>query len=857
MVPPAFVLLEALPRNANGKVDRKAAAGPGGRALQPASLRRTTHAHRGDCWRACGARCSAWSRVGAKDHFLELGGHSLLATQVVSRLRSALKLELPLNAFFETPTLEALASRVDAARDSGSALSVIPPLLPVPRTERLPLSFAQQRLWVLDRFEPGSTAYTILAALRLQGPLNTRALARAVQALMRRHEGLRTTFIEDDQGPTQAILPDVEPALGLVDLRGLPEAEREREALTLAAEEAERPFDLTRAPLLRALLVRLSGQHHLLVVTMHHIISDGWSSGILIRELSSLYEAFSTGEPPRLAPLSVQYADYAVWQRQWLQGDVLESQLAYWRKQLAGAPAALELPTDKPRPPVPSFRGGRVPVRLGRELSASLQALCQREGVTLFMALLAGFQTLLSANSGQLDVSVGSPIAGRAQPELEGLIGCFVNTLVLRTRMEGDPTFRELLGRVREVTLGAYAHQDVPFERRGGGAAAHARLEPLAALPGAVRAGERAGLAADGAGALHALRGRGAPLGEVRPDAGAVGGESGDHRRAGVQRRSLRVLHGGADGGAPARAAAMGGGAPRGADVAAAPGAGERGRAGAAAHGGLAPALLLRAPHWRQRAVLRRAGAPPGRRAALLRPAGARAGGRAAAAGVARGDGGAVRGGAAHRAAPGPVPAGRLVHGSRGGLRDGAPAEGAGRGGGAARLHRAEPYFLCPGHAARGRGDAQQPLRGEPGADDGAAAGAAGPRAAGGRGRAAALPVGGGPPGGRLRPRGGAGPVAEAPARLHRLRARPLPAHLEAAGRCPSRCCEARRPRWAIRTRPTGAGRRWRPTWRWRWCPGTTTRRCAPRRSRRWPGRWRACWSRLLGDSRPLAEKAG
>ncbi|PTL76744.1 non-ribosomal peptide synthetase [Vitiosangium sp. GDMCC 1.1324] len=464
MVPSAFVVLEALPRNANGKVDRKALPAPATErpSLRPYEAPRTpTEELLAGLWR----QVLGVERVGVHDHFLELGGHSLLATQVVSRLRSALKLELPLNAFFEAPTLEALARRVEAARDSGSALAVIPPLLPTPRTERLPLSFAQQRLWVLDRFEPGSTAYTILAALRLQGPLNVRALVLAVQALQRRHEGLRTTFIEDEQGPTQVILPDVEPSLGLVDLRGLPESEREREALTLAAEEAERPFDLTRAPLLRALLVRLDGQHHVLVVTMHHIISDGWSSGILIRELSALYEAFSTGEPPRLPPLSVQYADYAVWQRQWLKGDVLETQLAYWRKQLAGAPPALELPTDKPRPPVPSFRGGRVPVRFGPELSESLKALCHLEGITLFMALLAGFQTLLSACSGELDISVGSPIAGRAQPELEGLLGCFVNTLVLRTRLDGNPSFRELLGRVREVTLGAYAHQDVPFDR--------------------------------------------------------------------------------------------------------------------------------------------------------------------------------------------------------------------------------------------------------------------------------------------------------------------------------------------------------------------------------------------------------
>ncbi|NMO14854.1 amino acid adenylation domain-containing protein [Pyxidicoccus fallax] len=465
MVPSAFVVLDALPRNANGKVDRKALPVP---AVERASLRpyeapRTaTEELLSGLWR----QVLGLERVGVKDHFFELGGHSLLATQVVARLRTALRTEVPLQAFFEAPTLEALAERVDAARGDTEATPVVPPLLPVPRTANaLPVSFAQQRLWLLDRLEPGSTAYTILAALRLQGTLNVRALVLAFHALLARHESLRTVFGEDAQGPTQVILPPGPPDMGLVDLRGLPESEREAEAHALAEDEARRPFDLARGPLVRALLARLGEGHHLMVVSMHHIISDGWSSAVLIRELSALYEAFARGEEPRLPPLPAQYADYAVWQRQWLKGEVVESQLGWWKQQLAGAPSLLELPTDKPRPEVLSPRGGRVPVRLGEPVSTALKALCHRVGVTPFMALLAGFVGLLAHESGQQDVLVGSPVAGRGLPELEGLIGFFVNTLALRTRLHGNPSFRELLGRVREVTLGAYAHQDVPFER--------------------------------------------------------------------------------------------------------------------------------------------------------------------------------------------------------------------------------------------------------------------------------------------------------------------------------------------------------------------------------------------------------
>ncbi|MBJ6760929.1 amino acid adenylation domain-containing protein [Myxococcaceae bacterium JPH2] len=464
MVPSALVVMDALPLNPNGKVDRKALPAP---VAERASTRpyeapsTPTEELLSGLWR----QVLGLERAGLQDHFFELGGHSLMATQVASRLRASLHVELPLSAFFEAPTLGALARRVEAVREQGDARPIVPPLLPVPRGSRVPLSFAQQRLWLLDQLEPGSTAYTILAALRLRGPLNPRALVRAFQALLQRHESLRTRFLADEAGPHQVIHEDAAPDMRLIDLHDLPESEQERESLALASDEAERPFDLTRGPLVRGLLIRRDDTHHLLVVTMHHIISDGWSSAVLIRELSSLYAAFTAGQDARLPALSSQYADYALWQRQWLRGDVLDSQVDYWRRQLAGAPTALNLPTDKPRPAVQTFRGGRVPVKLGAELTRGISALCAREGVTPFMALLTGLQALLSRLSGQPDVVVGSPIAGRGDAELEGLIGCFVNTLALRTRMDVALDFRALLKRVRDVTLGAYAHQDVPFER--------------------------------------------------------------------------------------------------------------------------------------------------------------------------------------------------------------------------------------------------------------------------------------------------------------------------------------------------------------------------------------------------------
>ncbi|HEX8319750.1 amino acid adenylation domain-containing protein [Longimicrobium sp.] len=335
----------------------------------------------------------------------------------------------------------------------------------VGRTRTAPTSFAQERLWFIDRLEPGSTTYNRPVAWRLAGALDEAALERALAEVVRRHEALRTTFAEVDGSPVQVIPPFGGFALPVEDLSGLGEADRETAARRRAGEEARRAFDLAAGPLFRAVLLRLDAEDHLLLVSMHHIVSDGWSMGVLLRELSALYEAYRDGRESPLPKLPVQYADYAVWQREQLAGEALDRQLSYWRERLAGAPELLELPTDHPRPPVQTYRGASVPVELSPELLERLQALGRSEGATLYMVALAAFQVLLGRYAGSEDVVVGSPIAGRTRGEVEALIGFFVNTLVLRTDLSGDPSFREVLRRVREVTLGAYAHQDLPFEK--------------------------------------------------------------------------------------------------------------------------------------------------------------------------------------------------------------------------------------------------------------------------------------------------------------------------------------------------------------------------------------------------------
>ncbi len=301
--------------------------------------------------------------------------------------------------------------------------------------------------------------------MRLTGRLNVEALRQALNAIVARHESLRTTFPSVKGRPVQVIAPSLIVVLPIIDLSGFPEIKREAEALRLVAHEAQRTFDLSRGPLMRARLLRLSEEEHIVLLTMHHIVSDAWSMGVLFRELGELYGAFSAERESPLAELPIQYADYAVWQRAWLQGERLEEQLSYWKEQLAGAPAVLELPTDKPRPAVQSFRGARQFSALSKNLSQALNELSRRDGATLFMMLLAAFQALLMRYSGQEDISVGTDVANRNRAETEGLIGFFLNHLVLRTDLSGNPTFRELLGRVREVALEAYAHQDVSFHK--------------------------------------------------------------------------------------------------------------------------------------------------------------------------------------------------------------------------------------------------------------------------------------------------------------------------------------------------------------------------------------------------------
>ncbi|BCL80831.1 hypothetical protein ccbrp13_32960 [Ktedonobacteria bacterium brp13] len=401
--------------------------------------------------------------IGKDENFFELGGHSLLATRVMTRVQKILQVDILLQSLFEAPTIAGLAQRIEQAL-RGELRRDLPKLKKVSRMEPIPLSFAQQRLWFFDQLEPGSAAYLVPNALRLSGALNAFVLERCMKELIGRHESLRTTFGTWEDQPVQIIHPVAAFCLPFIDLRGLPRQQREAEIHRLAQQEAQRPFDLAQGPLLRVLLLRSTALEHVLLLTMHHIVSDGWSAGIFQRELTALYRAFIAGLPSPLLPLAIQYADFAYWQRSWLQGEVLETQLNYWKRQLADIPA-LELPTDHPRPPVQTFNGAIEAISLPVALYEELVALSRQEHITFFMLLLAAFQVLLARYTGQSDISVGTPIANRTRNELEGLIGFFVNTLVMRCDLSGNPTFVGLLARVRRVALDAFAHQDVPFEQ--------------------------------------------------------------------------------------------------------------------------------------------------------------------------------------------------------------------------------------------------------------------------------------------------------------------------------------------------------------------------------------------------------
>jgi len=457
MVPTAWVQLDVLPLNNNGKVDRKALPAPTQEALlsrvyeAPANALETRLAR---VW----AEVLQVEQVGRHDNFFELGGHSLLAMRMLSQVRQQLGVELALADLFANPELAAVAQVLGQAERS-----TLPEILPAPRDQALPLSFAQQRLWFLAQMDGGNTAYNIPLGLRLRGRLDAVALQRALARIVARHETLRSRFAQlNDEA--QVLFAPVDSGLPLIEEDWRQQPQTDEALRTLLEREARGPFNLQDEPLIRGRLVRLADDHHVLLLTMHHIISDGWSMGVLTRELMALYQAFSHGEEDPLPPLTLQYADYAVWQRRWLSGEVLQRQSDYWQHTLAGAPALLSLPTDRPRPAQQDHHGGSVEIVLDEQTSVGLKSLCQRHAVTPYMVIISAWAMLLARLSGQSDVVVGSPVANRTRAEIEGLIGMFVNTLALRIDTSGDLTGAALLARVKAQTLAAQAHQDLPFE---------------------------------------------------------------------------------------------------------------------------------------------------------------------------------------------------------------------------------------------------------------------------------------------------------------------------------------------------------------------------------------------------------
>ena len=463
MVPTAFVALEKLPLTPNGKVDRRALPMVEAGLLGQPSPRGAPRTPQEELIAGIWAEVLGRSEVGVEDSFFDLGGHSLLATQVVSRLRALFHVEVALTRFFAAPTVAALAAEVQAQRSKAQAEA---PITAAPHgLETAPLSFAQERLWFLDQLVPQSSAYNVASLWHFRGELDSDALERALREVVRRHQVLRTVFPSVDGKPRPVLLPAESWSLPAVDLGRLGPAAL-GEVRRCSAVEVERPFSLARGPILRSLLWRLAASEHVLLLTMHHIASDGWSTGILMREVKVLYAAFRRGASSPLAELAVQYGDFARWQRDWLEGPKLERQMAFWRQQLSGAPEVLELPLDKPRPIAQTYRGRAVELRVPAALSAGLTAASRRHQATLYMTLLGAFAALLGRFAGQDDVVVGSPVAGRTRPEIEDLVGCFINTLPLRIQLGGRAaSFTELLARVREVALGAYSHQDLPFEK--------------------------------------------------------------------------------------------------------------------------------------------------------------------------------------------------------------------------------------------------------------------------------------------------------------------------------------------------------------------------------------------------------
>ncbi len=493
MLPAAFVYLDALPLTVNGKVDRKALPRPDLSRTERQAGFVAPRTPQEEIVAGIFSDVLGVAKIGADDNFFSLGGHSLLATQVVSRLRDTFQVELPLRSLFEAPTVAGLVAQVETYRRSPAMMNIAgsSQMLPIPTIPRNPLtgapdqpvipSFAQQRLLVLDQLIPNSPLYNIPTFVQVNGVLDLQALELSLNQVIRRHESLRTIFKIVDGRPMQIILADLTLSVPVIDLTSLSEGERRSRAMETARQDALQPFDLSRGPLIRLSLVKLTESEYFILLNTHHIISDDWSLSVFIREILAGYMVYSSQavDPVTLSGnkdhhrnlldamlpgLPLQYADFSVWQRAWLQGEVLEDQLNYWKGQLSGLPPLLELPTDRPRPAVQTFNGSQVTFELSPDQLTALKTLSRQEGATLFMTLLAAFQILLSRYSGQLEFAIGTPIANRTRSEVEGLIGFFVNTLVLRSDLSGEPDFLMLLKRVREIALSAYAHQDLPFE---------------------------------------------------------------------------------------------------------------------------------------------------------------------------------------------------------------------------------------------------------------------------------------------------------------------------------------------------------------------------------------------------------
>lgn len=463
MVPSVIVWLDTMPLNPTGKVNRGALPAPehtAGRSAAKIAPRNPVEEALAELWKSV----LEVPEAGIHDHFFEAGGHSLLATQIISRIRELFEVEISLPMLFERPTISALAEEVTRLRQKDRQAPAMPPIIQVPRDQPLPLSYSQQRMWLMYQLAPESTAYNMPFASRQMGRLNKAALRKTIDAICSRHEAFRTTFMMKGEGPAQIIQPFRPPDWTEVTLSHLPSAQRQQQAARLVEQEANRPFDLEQGPLARFLLIEIEPEDHVLVLTMHHIIGDQWSFGIIGYEFALFYNAFSRGDVPSAKPILLQYADYAVWQRRCLTDDWLGEQSNYWQKKLAGL-SKLSLPTDHPRPVTQTFNGAHRMLELPTSLIERLKQFSAEHNATVFMTLLTCFHILLSRYSGQTDVAVGSPIANRTQSAVESIIGSFVNTLVMRTDLSGNPTFIELLARVRETALEAYANQDFPFDK--------------------------------------------------------------------------------------------------------------------------------------------------------------------------------------------------------------------------------------------------------------------------------------------------------------------------------------------------------------------------------------------------------